>query len=75
MGLAWGVYRPAAMVDFNVGEGRRGVEFPEEVLTGLARDPRVKVMPAHGLCLVEVEYPAEDALAARAVEARARRED
>ncbi|WP_434966630.1 tRNA pseudouridine(38-40) synthase TruA [Janibacter indicus] len=58
-----------------VGEGRRGVDFPVEVLTGLSRDPRVKVMPAHGLCLAEVEYPEDDALAARAVEARARRED
>ncbi|MDN5717899.1 MAG: tRNA pseudouridine(38-40) synthase TruA, partial [Janibacter sp.] len=58
-----------------VGEGRRDVDFPVEVLTAMSRDPRVKVMPAHGLCLVEVTYPQEDALAARAQEARARREE
>lgn len=58
-----------------VGEGRRGVEFPAEVLTALVRDPRVKVMPAHGLCLVEVGYPEPGDMAARAVEARARREE
>ena len=57
-----------------VGAGHRGAGFPAEVLTAGARDPRVKVMPAHGLCLVEVSYPADDALAARAHEARARRD-
>lgn len=57
-----------------VGAGHRGVDFPAEVLTAGGRDPRVKVMPAHGLCLVEVTYPADDALGARAVEARARRD-
>ncbi|WP_435202703.1 tRNA pseudouridine(38-40) synthase TruA [Janibacter sp. GS2] len=58
-----------------VGAGERGVEWPERVLTEAARDPRVKVMPAHGLCLVEVTYPPAEQLAARAQEARARRED
>lgn len=58
-----------------VGTGARGTDFPAEVLTTGVRDPRVKVMPAHGLCLVEVGYPADDALAARALEARARREE
>lgn len=58
-----------------VGTGDRGVDFPLEVLTATARDPRVRVMPAHGLCLVEVEYPGPEGLAARALEARARREE
>lgn len=58
-----------------VGAGQRGVDFPAEVLTAAARDPRVKVMPAHGLNLVEVTYPEPDALAARVLESRARRED
>ena len=56
-----------------VGEGRADTGFAEEVLEGGARDPRVKVMPAHGLSLEEVVYPADDALAARAEEARATR--
>lgn len=51
------------------------MDFPEQVLAEGVRDPRVKVMPAHGLTLVEVSYPPADQLAARAQEARARREE
>ncbi|HHU10550.1 MAG TPA: tRNA pseudouridine(38-40) synthase TruA [Intrasporangiaceae bacterium] len=53
-----------------VGEGREPVSFAADVLTAGVRDPRVKVMPAHGLVLEEVAYPAEGDLAARAGEAR-----
>lgn len=56
-----------------VGEGRYAVGWPAEILTGRARDPRVTVMPAHGLCLEEISYPADDELAARAEQARATR--
>ncbi|MBM6400082.1 tRNA pseudouridine(38-40) synthase TruA [Phycicoccus sonneratiae] len=56
-----------------VGEGRHPVGWPAEVLRGGVRDPRVRVMPAHGLSLEEVVYPPDDALAARADEARATR--
>lgn len=56
-----------------VGEGRFGVDLPARVLAGRDRDPRVKVMPAHGLSLEEVVYPADADLAARAEEARATR--
>lgn len=56
-----------------VGQQRAEVGFPAEVLTARARDPRVTVMPAHGLSLEEVSYPADEDLAARAVEARATR--
>lgn len=58
-----------------VGSGDRGTDFPAEVLTAGVRDPRVKVMPAHGLCLVEVTYPDAEHLAVRAEETRARREE
>ena len=54
-----------------VGEGRREVGWPAEVLAAAVRDPAVAVMPPHGLSLEEVVYPADDALAARAQEARA----
>lgn len=54
-----------------VGEGRHPTGWPREVLLGGVRDPRVKVMPAHGLSLEEVTYPDDDGLAARAEEARA----
>ncbi|HEY4598101.1 tRNA pseudouridine(38-40) synthase TruA, partial [Corynebacterium sp.] len=55
-----------------VGEGRREVSWPCEVLEAGRRDPGVQVMPAHGLCLEEILYPeGEDALAARDRESRA----
>lgn len=54
-----------------VGLGRHTEQWPAEVLTARRRDPGVRVMPPHGLCLEEVSYPADDELAARADEARA----
>lgn len=56
-----------------VGLGRADADFPLEVLRARVRDPRVKVMPAHGLSLEEVTYPADAELASRAEEARATR--
>ena len=56
-----------------VGEGRRQVQWPAEVLRGTRRDPAVSVMPPHGLSLEEVSYPPDDELAARAAESRVRR--
>ncbi|WP_100415158.1 tRNA pseudouridine(38-40) synthase TruA [Mumia flava] len=53
-----------------VGEGRHEPAWMARVLGARTRDPRVKVMPAHGLTLEEVEYPADARLAARAEEAR-----
>ncbi|MFK5690195.1 tRNA pseudouridine synthase A [Ornithinimicrobium sp. LYQ92] len=41
-----------------VGHGARGTGWPREVLAGGMRDPGVRVMPAHGLCLEEIAYPA-----------------
>lgn len=56
-----------------VGEGHMPHDWPAQVLATGIRDPRVAVMPAHGLCLEAVEYPSDDQLAARAHEARATR--
>lgn len=53
-----------------VGEGRQDPSWSADVLTAGVRDPRVKVMPAHGLVLEEVVYPHDDDLAARALESR-----
>ncbi|MFY9648979.1 MAG: tRNA pseudouridine(38-40) synthase TruA, partial [Trebonia sp.] len=36
------------------------------VLAAAVRDPAVRVVPPHGLCLEEVRYPAPGQLAARA---------
>ncbi|WP_211290919.1 tRNA pseudouridine(38-40) synthase TruA [Kineococcus xinjiangensis] len=57
-----------------VGEGRRDIDWPVEVLTARRRDPAVAVVPPLGLSLEEVGYPPEDRLADRAQEARAVRQ-
>ena len=53
-----------------VGEGSRPPGWVAQVLAAQARDPAVPVVPAHGLCLEEVGYPADAGLAARATAAR-----
>lgn len=57
-----------------VGEGRRPVDWPAALLTLGQRASDVPVAPAHGLTLVEVGYPDDADLAARAAETRARRD-
>ena len=54
-----------------VGEGRRPIEWPREVLAAGVRDPAVRVLPAHGLTLEEVGYPPDADLGRRALESRA----
>ena len=49
-------------------------QLDDPALIAGVRDPRVKVMPAHGLSLQEVSYPPDELLAERAGQARARRE-
>lgn len=49
-----------------VGEGRRPIGWPGEVLAAAVRDPAVAVVPPHGLTLIEVGYPEDDQLAAQA---------
>jgi tRNA pseudouridine38-40 synthase len=56
-----------------VGEGRRDVAWPAQVLAGGQRVPDVLVAAAHGLTLEEVRYPSDDELADRAVATRRRR--
>ena len=56
-----------------VGEGRRPVAWPGEVLGMGVRDPAVTVVPAHGLTLEEVGYPPDHELAGRAEQARSKR--
>ncbi|WP_026453561.1 tRNA pseudouridine(38-40) synthase TruA [Saccharomonospora iraqiensis] len=47
-----------------VGDGRRGVDWPAELLA--LGDRSSVVAPAHGLTLVRVEYPPDEQLATRA---------
>lgn len=49
-----------------VGDGSRPVSWMTEVLKARVRDPAVRVVPPHPLCLEEVGYPPDDQLAARA---------
>jgi tRNA pseudouridine38-40 synthase len=53
-----------------VGEGRRPPGWPAQVLAAAVRDPAVRVVAPHGLCLEEVSYPPPAELAARAAETR-----
>lgn len=57
-----------------VGEGRRRVEWMKDLLSRTERACEVMVAPAHGLTLVEVAYPADEAgYASRAQVTRRRR--
>lgn len=49
---------------------RRDLAWLDAALTRTDREPGNRVMPAHGLCLEEVGYPAAEDLAARAAETR-----
>jgi tRNA pseudouridine38-40 synthase len=57
-----------------VGEGRLPLERPRELLGVASRSSEFIVMPARGLTLVQVGYPRDAELAARAAQTRARRE-
>ncbi|PZR54889.1 tRNA pseudouridine(38-40) synthase TruA [Xylanimonas oleitrophica] len=54
-----------------VGEGRRPVTWPAEVLASRERERNAAVVPPHGLVLEEVVYPADAELAGRAERVRA----
>ena len=56
-----------------VGEGRRPVTWPRELLDGRVRQGGATVVAAHGLTLEEVGYPSDDELGRRAEQTRARR--
>jgi tRNA pseudouridine38-40 synthase len=53
-----------------VGEGRQPPGWPAAVLAAAVRDPAVRVLPPHGLCLDQVSYPPPAELAARAASTR-----
>ena len=53
-----------------VGEGAQPTDWPARVLAAGERDPGVRVMPPHGLCLEEVGYPPDAELAGRAMATR-----
>jgi tRNA pseudouridine38-40 synthase len=53
-----------------VGDGRRSVTWPAEILAGTRREPDADVAPSVGLCLEHVDYPPDADLAAQAQRAR-----
>jgi tRNA pseudouridine38-40 synthase len=57
-----------------VGEGRRPTDWPASLLASSERSSAVSVAPPHGLTLVQVGYPPDAELAARAQLTRARRQ-
>ncbi len=57
-----------------VGLRQQSAAWPAEVLRAGAREPAVAVMPARGLCLEQVVYPADEHLRSRAEQTRVRRE-
>ena len=56
-----------------VGQGRKPVTWPGELLAARTRDGAAPVAPPHGLTLEEIIYPADDELAAQAERARTTR--
>jgi tRNA pseudouridine38-40 synthase len=53
-----------------VGDGSQPADWPARVLAATTRDPRVRVVAPHGLCLEEVRYPPDAELAGRAAQTR-----
>jgi tRNA pseudouridine38-40 synthase len=53
-----------------VGDGRRPVAWPAQILAGMRRDPDADVAPSVGLTLERVAYVEDSDLAAQAVRAR-----
>ena len=56
-----------------VGQGKRPVTWPQELLDAGARDPHLRVMPARALVLEAVRYPDSSAYADRVARTRRRR--
>ena len=56
-----------------VGQGRKPVTWPGELLAARTRESAAPVAPPHGLTLEEVTYPADDELAAQVERARTTR--
>lgn len=57
-----------------VGSGTRDIDYPARLLRARSRTSAAPIAPAHGLTLEGVDYPAPEEWAARAAQARARRD-
>ncbi|MFC6317136.1 tRNA pseudouridine(38-40) synthase TruA [Corynebacterium gerontici] len=72
--FCWSMVRSLVGACLVVGEGRRSDDFTAKLLDESRRSNNVPVAPAKGLSLVQVDYPADEELAARAAQTRAIRE-
>lgn len=72
--FCWSMVRSLVGCCLVVGEGKRPTGFAESLLGVSARSSQVPVAPANGLSLVQVDYPEDSQLAARAELTRAKRE-
>ncbi|RJO72376.1 tRNA pseudouridine(38-40) synthase TruA [Nocardia panacis] len=68
--FCWSMVRSLVGAVLAVGEGRRTPAWVAGLLLETERSSAVTVAPAHGLSLVAVDYPADDALAARNAQTR-----
>ena len=49
--------RKANGILLEIGKGNQPVELMRQFLEGKAKEPQIAVLPARGLCLIEVKYP------------------
>ena len=71
--FCWSMVRSLVGCCLRVGEGSRGIDFAAEMLALNSRSSHIPLAPAKGLSLVQVDYPADADLAARAAQTRDRR--
>lgn len=63
--FCWSMVRSLVGAVAAVGDGRRDVDWCREMLSETTRNSRIPVAEARGLCLIGVDYPDVDELAAR----------
>ncbi|UPG67284.1 MULTISPECIES: tRNA pseudouridine(38-40) synthase TruA [Gordonia] len=63
--FCWSMVRSLVGAVASVGDGRRDIDWCRGLLDERTRSSQVPVAEARGLCLVGVDYPADDELAAR----------
>ncbi|MDY6050283.1 MAG: tRNA pseudouridine(38-40) synthase TruA [Corynebacterium sp.] len=71
--FCWNMVRSLVGATLAAGAGTRSVDFVAGLLSETSRSDRIPVAPAHGLTLVDVEYPPPEEWAARAEVTRNRR--
>lgn len=71
--FCWSMVRSLVGCCLRVGEGSRGIDFAAEMLALSSRSSHIPLAPAKGLSLIQVDYPADADLAARAAQTRDRR--